>query len=49
VVENNSTMTGISDELKDYQHPFWGQPGVHEINRKFRKVLDEYEDRAMCG
>ena len=49
VVENNSTMTGISDELKDYQHPFWGQPGVHEINKKFRKVLDEYEDRAMCG
>jgi alpha-glucosidase len=49
VVENNSTMTGVSDELKDYQHPFWGQPGVHEINKRFRKVLDEYQDRAMCG
>ncbi|MEY3625020.1 MAG: hypothetical protein RL696_401 [Actinomycetota bacterium] len=49
VVENNSTMTGVSEELVDYQHPFWGQPGVHEINKRFRKVLDEYQGRAMCG
>ena len=49
VIENNSTMTGVSKELEDYQHPFWGQDGVHEINRRFRKVLDEYDDRAMCA
>jgi len=49
VIENNSTMTGVSKDLEDYQHPFWGQDGVHAINRRFRKVLDEYEDRAMCA
>ncbi|MEY3561289.1 MAG: hypothetical protein RL068_441, partial [Actinomycetota bacterium] len=49
VIENNSTMTGVSEELADYQHPFWGQDEVHEINKRWRKVLDEYQDRAMCA
>lgn len=49
VIENNSTMTGVSKELEDYQHPFWGQDGVHAINHRFRAVLDEYDDRAMCA
>lgn len=49
VIENNSTMTGVSKELEDYQHPFWGQDGVHAINKRFRAVLDEYDDRAMCA
>jgi len=31
------------------ENPFWGQEGVHEINRRFRKILDEYDDRVMCG
>jgi alpha-glucosidase len=30
-------------------HPFWGQEGVHEIIRSWRKILDEYEDRVMCA
>ena len=30
-------------------HPFWGQEGVHDIIRSWRKVLDEYDDRAMCA
>lgn len=48
VDQNLSTMTGAAadDQLP---HPFWGQAGIHEINRRFRKVLDEYEDRAMCA
>lgn len=29
--------------------PYWGQPGVHDAIRRFRRVVDEYEDRAMCA
>ncbi len=35
-------------ELEE-QNPFWGQPEVHEINKRFRRILDEYDDRVMCG
>ena len=52
VVENNSTMGGVDpNKPKDREtpHPFWGQEGVHEINRQWRKVLDDYEGRAMCA
>lgn len=52
---NDSTMGGPGasdpDQPKDREtpHPFWGQEGVHEINRQWRKVLDDYQDRAMCA
>jgi len=52
IVENNSTMSGLDpNKPKDREtpHPFWGQEGVHEINRQWRRVLDEYQDRAMCA
>jgi alpha-glucosidase len=29
--------------------PYWGQPGVHDFIRRFRSVLDEFDDRAMCA
>ncbi|GAA3286338.1 glycoside hydrolase family 13 protein [Nesterenkonia halobia] len=30
--------------------PYWEQPGLHEILRDWRRVLDEYDgDRALCG
>ena len=30
--------------------PWWGQDGVHEIYRQWRKVLDEYEgERVLCA
>jgi alpha-glucosidase len=35
-------------ELEE-NNPFWGQPEVHDINRRFRNILDEYDDRVMCG
>ena len=35
-------------ELEE-RNPFWGQPEVHEINKRWRKILDEYDDRVMCG
>ena len=30
-------------------HPFWDRDGVHEINRRWRSILDEYEDRMMVA
>ena len=30
-------------------HPFWDRDGVHEINRRWRSVLDEYDDRMMVA
>ena len=36
-------------EELEVANPYWGQPGVHEINRRWRKILDEYEDRVMCA
>lgn len=35
-------------ELEE-KNPFWGQPEVHAINQRWRKILDEYDDRVMCG
>ena len=29
--------------------PYWGQPGVHDAIRRFRRVVDEFDDRAMCA
>jgi alpha-glucosidase len=37
------------DSETENEHPFWGQEGVHEIIRSWRKILDEYGDRAMCA
>jgi len=34
---------------QESEHPFWGQEGVHEIIRSWRKILDEYEERVMCA
>jgi alpha-glucosidase len=30
-------------------NPYWGQPEVHPIIRRWRKVLDEYDDRLMAA
>ena len=37
----------VGDE--ETEHPFWGQEGVHEIIRSWRKIFDEYDDRVMCA
>ena len=55
VVKLDTTMSGgvAEEDLTiaelEERSPYWGQPGVHEINKRFRRVFDEYEDRAMCG
>jgi alpha-glucosidase len=47
-IEETSTHMGGGKD-RETAHPFWGLDGVHEIIRGWRKVLDEYEDRAMCA
>jgi alpha-glucosidase len=42
-------MSQTVDKDRESDHPFWGQDGVHEIIRGWRKVLDEYDDRIMCA
>lgn len=50
IEEVSSSMTGSDSAPKEEKpHPFWGQEGVHEVIRRFRKVANEYEDRAMCA
>ena len=34
---------------RESDHPFWGREGVHDIIRSWRKILDSYDDRAMCA
>ncbi len=45
----NSNAEGGAMTDASIVHPFWNREGVHEINRRWRAVLDEYEDRAMCA
>jgi len=45
----NSNAEGGAMTDANIVHPFWNREGIHEINRRWRKVLDEYEDRAMCA
>jgi len=43
--EDGASMGG-----NEATEPYWGQPGVHEIWREWRDVLDEYDgDRALCA
>ena len=39
----------LSLEEAERRVPYWGQPGVHDFIRRFRRVVDEFEDRAMCA
>ena len=39
----------ILESDRSANHPFWDRDGVHEINRRWRKVLDEYENRMMVA
>ena len=47
--ESNSDSYGGALTEADIPHPFWNREGVHDINRRWRSVLDEYDDRAMCA
>ncbi len=54
VAVQSSTMSGdvqaeMSIEQLEAHVPYWGQNEVHDIIRRWRRVVDEYEDRAMCA
>ena len=39
------SMGGVDTDV-----PYWGQPGVHDVFRDWRRVLEEYPgDRALCA
>ncbi len=39
---------GIEEELSFHDRPYWDQPGVHDIYRRWRRVLDEYDGHRMA-
>ena len=39
----------MDDEELQWRIPYWIQPGVHDYIRRFRKVSEEFEDRALCA
>jgi len=50
VEEASSSMTGSDvTPAEEKPHPHWGQDGVHEIIRGWRRIIDEYDDRAMAA
>jgi alpha-glucosidase len=51
----DTTMGGAKPESEmtleelEIANPYWGQSGGHEIIRRWRDILNEYDDRAMCA
>jgi alpha-glucosidase len=45
VLGSFSLLEGVEPAI----HPFWDRDGVHEINRRWRAILDEYDDRMMVA
>src|SRR5690606_22606661 len=39
-------VAALWEEMFKYQHD---QPGVHELMRELRAVIDEYDDRVLVG
>ena len=39
---------GLEEELSFHDRPYWDQPGVHDIYRRWRRVLDEYDGHRMA-
>ncbi|MEV4753711.1 glycoside hydrolase family 13 protein [Micromonospora sp. NPDC049559] len=39
----------LPETVPGQQHPFRDQDGVHEIYRSWRRIADEYPDRALIG
>jgi alpha-glucosidase len=39
---------GIEEAMTKLDRPYWDQPGVHDVYRRWRRVLDEYEGHRMA-
>jgi alpha-glucosidase len=40
---------GVGPWVSGVSHPYWGQEGVHEIYRAWRRVADPYSGRVLIG
>ncbi|MEO0027430.1 MAG: hypothetical protein RL716_761 [Actinomycetota bacterium] len=51
----DTTMGGAKTEAEmtleelEEMNPYWGQPEVHPVIRRWREVVDEYDDRLMAA
>ena len=43
------SISNLTMDEAEIAVPYWGQPGVHDAIRRFRRVVDEFDDRAMCA
>ena len=46
---NRVPIGQMGQEEAEERVPYWGQPGVHDFIRRFRRVIDEFDDRAACA
>jgi alpha-glucosidase len=47
-VESDNNDGGIEAALAERDRPYWDQPAVHDVYRRWRRVLDEYEGDRMA-
>jgi alpha-glucosidase len=47
-VDSQNNSGGLEAALAERDRPYWDQPAVHEIYRRWRRVLDEYPGDRMA-
>ena len=47
-VDSQDNEGGIEAALAERDRPYWDQPAVHEIYRRWRRILDEYPGDRMA-
>jgi alpha-glucosidase len=47
-VEHQGAGDGIEAALAERDRPYWDQPAVHDVYRRWRRVLDEYPGDRMA-
>ena len=47
-VDSQDNEGGIEAALAERDRPYWDQPAVHEIYRRWRRILDEYPGHRMA-
>jgi alpha-glucosidase len=47
-VDSDNNSGGIEAALAERDRPYWDQPAVHDVYRRWRRILDEYEGDRMA-
>ncbi|HEX2174603.1 MAG TPA: glycoside hydrolase family 13 protein [Nocardioidaceae bacterium] len=47
-VESDVDVTGIEEAMANLERPYWDQPAVHDVYRRWRHVLQEYPGDRMA-